>query len=1026
MRDARLGTIIYVAAALSIGFLVARHINSFLDIRFESKCLPLPAPYSLSARTKPPLPVIDRVNVIIIPKGCLQDELYRRAVTQLADSFELRSGFRPNIVDSGLPPLSGRSVVVGAAVFDPAITQIAPPPCPTDAFQIRSWSQADSQILAITGGSRLAEVYGIYWLADTLWGRIDDANLLRLNTTISPTLQDRFVDIGGVGIVPRAELWGTDYLHHTRAFQDVFLLNHPYVDDTAFRRVQTEFADYLHHMISYGINGIIIDGFLEFVDFRGVEDGIQVYGVNSEYRKRHQVWRQRFGELFHYAHTLGLKVILSTDMLSITEPLANYLRNRIGGIDACSAKLWEIYGLALEELFDAFPYLDGVMIRIGEAGAVYNLRDWPYSSVLRVRTDESVRRMLRELLQVAEKRNKRLIFRNWSVGVGEIGNIHTNPLTYDRVLGGLNSPNLLVSTKYSMGDFYSYLPHNPTLKIAEHKRLVEFQARREFEAFNSVLNYMGPEHQTALLELLRENPGIQGIWLWTQRGGPLRAGPLSLYPFHGFWLPIDANVYATAHLAWNPGLDLNHLTEKWVRKNFGVDPLTVSHLSQIMDLSRNAVLRGFYIRQFARKAVIAGGLEPPPTFFIWDIVSGSSPVLSTVYYVCRDNLEGAIAEGFEAVQTVRHMIDLARNLSPETSEQKKLYGKLLESLIYEKNLFLTLAWYRKAFLSYYHWLETGSPDSRLTYKKSFVEFQRVKKAHLKKYEGDLDFPAYNFFAADVGMAHAQRSPVMIWLARILLFAATAFFFAGTRAGQQITPQYPGKAMVRDCWLSFVAPNRRSQTKTESSWDYLVLGVPFAIITVDLLTFSSFLSFHFPVWTLLALTVFVASLIISCRTPVSLVPLLTPVGAVLLILTSLLMGVVSVRGPLFFWYLFWTNPWFRFSFFSLSIFLLLWLLFTLFTRGKNLLNHTALLAGGSLVVALGGVCVVIGSLAALVGLESCLTAINNEMAFLPLSLSKVLGIATHLNISAELPIRVAGVGVVLIIGGRIAPRLKHRK
>jgi len=33
------------------------------------------------------------------------------------------------------------------------------------------------------------------------------------------------------------------------------------------------------------------------------------------------------------------------------------------------------------------------------------------------------------------------------------------------VLGGLNDPHLVVSTKYSAGDFYSHLPLNPTLDV---------------------------------------------------------------------------------------------------------------------------------------------------------------------------------------------------------------------------------------------------------------------------------------------------------------------------------------------------------------------------------------------------------------------------------------------------------------------------------------------------------------------------------------------------------------------------------
>ena len=116
-----------------------------------------------------------------------------------------------------------------------------------------------------------------------------------------------------------------------------------------------------------------------------------------------------------------------------------------------------------------------------------------------------------------------------------VGDMHTDAASYHAVLDGIDSPALIVSTKYTLGDFYSWLPLNDTLATGDQRRIIEFQSRREFEAFGSLPNDLGPQYQWALQTLLAENPNIEGVWTWTQDGGPWRAGPMSLYLKSGFW-----------------------------------------------------------------------------------------------------------------------------------------------------------------------------------------------------------------------------------------------------------------------------------------------------------------------------------------------------------------------------------------------------------------------------------------------------------------------------------------------------------
>ena len=48
-----------------------------------------------------------------------------------------------------------------------------------------------------------------------------------------------------------------------------------------------------------------------------------------------------------------------------------------------------------------------------------------------------------------------------------------------------------MSTKFTAGDFFSYLPLNPTLAAGRHRRFVELQAKPEFEGFGAFPDFLG-------------------------------------------------------------------------------------------------------------------------------------------------------------------------------------------------------------------------------------------------------------------------------------------------------------------------------------------------------------------------------------------------------------------------------------------------------------------------------------------------------------------------------------------------------
>lgn len=830
----------------------------------------------------------------------------------------------------------------------------------------------------------------------------------------------RLVDMGGVGILPDTANWGNNYEHNVHRFEDLFLENAPYVNPEAFERIERELQTYTVHMAEFGMTGIVFPGFLEYVNFSKLGDGSKVYR-DEDYVSRHLALREHFCRLMTFTQEAGLKVYLYTDMVALTPSLKAYMEEHLGGIDTESEALWEIYRAAAEEVFETMP-VDGLMIRIGEAGAVYNKPGWDYFSELYVRTDEAVRMMLEAFLETAEKYDKTIIFRTWSVGVGEIGDMHTNPETYTRVIEPVQSDNLVISTKYCRGDYYAWLPFNPTILEGKHRRIAEFQLRREFEGLGSLVNYMGPLYQAALQEFSSGNPGFEGVWLWTQEGGPLRAGPLAIYPFHGFNTVNDANVYAAGRLVQDPCADITEVTGDWIRDYFGIDSLLVENMTELLLMSHGITKKGLYISEFAKWDVRALGLEPPPMLWIfeWDIVGSSSAVMSTIHHICKDELEEVIREGYEAQEGVRAMVLLAREAKDLSSANREDFELLLASLDYQENLFGVLAKYREFFLVYNNWLYEGGKDNLQRWKGALVDYRELQEEHDSLYLGNLDFPAYNFREANVGANLAGRTLLSLWSARIIFVLILAALFLGSPGGKTLLPESALKSGLVVFFNSVFAPAQATKLRFNGRAFAVLAGLMLLFLCGGLFAFTSYTSVRFTgMLVFLSLTYVLATLlfyraVLKVQKRMILLGVLAP-GIMIIFL---LLAFSLLRGPMHLYYLLWTSEGFRTIFFTLFVLCFLWPYHVLVAVPVNNLGVSRIRAFGILFLVQGIQFLLGAGITQLVGLERSLTLLNDELLILPGGLSRILGITTHLDIPLQLAVWVACAGAVFLVSGAL--------
>ncbi|MGI5237425.1 hypothetical protein [Dactylosporangium sp. CA-139066] len=967
-----------LVALLVLGALVAVGVGGALGLHFDRASIPVerstvadvgpPAPFTLGSIAVPSSP---RLNL---------------AATALSDAAVGRGAPRPLI---GTEAPADLQVRIDASV-------------PAGSYRLDA-------PLTLTGGDDAGAAAGLYALADRI--RSGEPPLPgELNgEVITSRLGLRLTDAGSVGREPDVAAFaaGTDYSLNTDVVGSALLPQVPWVDPIAVERISREFHQFVDHALAQGYNGVVVPGFLEYVTFSGVGDGHTIYPAGDSHIARAEALTAAFGPVFRYAADMGMRVYMLTDMLTVSPPLQRYVEQTFGGLKVEDPQFWQVYSTGLAELFQSLPFVSGLMVRVGEGGDIYKQAGWDYSSRIAVTTPAAVRAMLTALLKTAGDTGRDVIFRTWTVGVGAVGDLHTDPDAYRQVLGGLDDPHLIVSTKYSLGDFYSHLPFNSTLEVGDQRRIVEFQSRREFEAFGSLPNDLTGLHQQALQRFLAANPHVEGVWTWTQDGGPLRAGPMTLLLRSGFWQLYDLNSYALGRLAWDPSTPAARITADWARQTFSDDPATVVAICRMMAMSREAVTKGLYLGPYADNRVKALGLEPPPMMWIfeWDIVTGDSAALDSIYAVSRDRLEETIAEGDRAVALAASMQETIAATDPATWRDATLRARLVDTLAYETDLFRTLGAYRTMVLRHAQWLDAGSATARTAWKDAETQYRAARDAHLSRYGGDVDLPAYNFTAADIGAVRADSDPRMALFARILLGLVMFLLLLGA-VGRSTG--------LRALWVGATRPWRLADlAPVPGILDrILVVAVPAAALVLSRLVYTWFAApAHLVVslggWLLFALT---ARALAGRRDAFH---LWAAIGGVALLRTVILLAALVTRGPGGYWFAFWTDPVRRSAYICVAFAAFAWLFVAVGLVLRDRYSLPRRRTAAVLLTAMGVPLALLGGLVAAIGLERALTMWNDQMALLPWGLSRILGITVYLGIPTYLPTAAALFGVALI-------------
>ncbi len=353
----------------------------------------------------------------------------------------------------------------------------------------------------------------------------------------------------------------------------------------------------------------------------------------------------------------GIMMIPFTDILVLPKHVYNKYKKETGNFNISKPMTQKIVRHWVNEIFNRYPDLDGLMLRSGET----YLHDTPHhrgkSPVRGLNQHVQLLKILRE--EVCAKRNKHLIYRTW----GWDG-FHTDANFFKQATDQVEThPKLIFSIKHTKGDFLRRFPFNPTLGVGKHKFIVEIQNQREYEGKGAYPNYIaksvldGFEEEShkgpyRCVRDLIKNDNFAGVFNWT-RGGGWRGS----YIQNEIWIMLNA--YVISHWANNPDRSEEEIFNDFAKNILSLDEINTKRFRQIALLSAKGVLRGQYSVSF-------------PYSTMWNRDQYYEAGCATLNWGIKNNrYEDVLKEKAEAVKIWQETIKLATALELPNQQLKE-------------------------------------------------------------------------------------------------------------------------------------------------------------------------------------------------------------------------------------------------------------------------------------------------------------------------------------------------------------------
>ena len=402
----------------------------------------------------------------------------------------------------------------------------------------------------------------------------------------------------------------------------------------ALASIPEDFRTFVRRAREIGYNAVTLDDVAHLVL---CED------YSADLRRKIEAYRALFAELIHIASDEGLQVFFTMDIMFFNDSLRAML-----GRSRKKTALW--LNRKLAELFNEFP-IAGVIMRFGESDGVDVRGD--FRSELWLKRPGDAQRLLRCLLPTFEQYDRLLIFRTWSVGAHPIGDLGWNEKRFRELFDGLDSPALVISLKYGETDFFRYLPLNHLFFVGRHKKIIEFQARREYEGFGAYPSFVGWDTER-YLDKLQQAENVIGASVWCQTGGWGKRRQLTFIRNSSVW--VELNAFVIARMV--RGDSCEQAIAKFVGESMPHVPANV--MAQFLRKSDVVIKDLLYVRELAERHLYFRRLRLPPQLFVfWDRIMIDQTIRKALSCLVRDP-EAAIEQGHAAMRQLQEMTAMAR------------------------------------------------------------------------------------------------------------------------------------------------------------------------------------------------------------------------------------------------------------------------------------------------------------------------------------------------------------------------------
>ncbi len=499
----------------------------------------------------------------------------------------------------------------------------------------------------------------------------------------------------------------------------------------------------------YGYNGQVFKHINTVISFESL--GLNLFPQGSKEREWLDDFSLGIKNEIKLAKSEGLSTFYHIDLFVLPKKLVEFYKNEIcdenGKISIDKEMTLRLHQFLLDELFEKYPDVDGLIVRVGET----YLHDTPYhtgNGAVNYGDKEKEKRQFIKLLhflreEVCIRHNKKLIFRTWDCYNDRF---HTNLQYYLDVTNEIETHNnLYFSVKHTALDFWRHVKWNDCLTQGKHQQIIEVQCQREYEGKGAIPSYVMDSvingdtcNETVIgIKDVVNHPLIKGIYTWPRGGGWY--GP---YSPDEFW--SDINTFVISNYAADTSVSEEENFYRFVKERLELSDIDAKVFRQICLLSNEAILKCRYIAPYDKTL---GEISMPCCNWLRDDMLGGLHRLKNAFDVMfeQNTLSEALCEKKEGVELWQEIFELSKSIDWKTCNKRDFiitsceHAVKLFTLVYHGFQVMTFGYLSEKGISRIDELRAAVKDFDIAFEK----YQELKNNPHSATLYKLDYYLYN-------------------------------------------------------------------------------------------------------------------------------------------------------------------------------------------------------------------------------------------------------------------------------------------